>query len=198
MEKNSLDRSIELLVIAGSAGSLDVILKMLPHVNGTVNFPIVIVLHRKASYDSSLADLLAARTTLPVVEAEEKDQLQKGVVYLAPADYHLLIESDRSLSLDYSEKIQYSRPCIDVTLENVAEVFRDRAAAILLSGANSDGAEGLKRIKQAGGITAVQNPATAEVSFMPNQALQTVKIDYVLEADEIAYFINKLSSSTTS
>lgn len=196
MEKDSLDGSVELLVIAGSAGSLDVILKMLPHVDSTVNFPIVIVLHRKASYDSSLADLLASRTTLSVVEAEEKDQLQKGVVYLAPADYHLLIENDRSLSLDYSEKIQYSRPCIDVTFENAAEVYRNGVAAILLSGANSDGAEGLKRIKQVGGITAVQNPATAEVSFMPNQALQTAKIDYVLEADEIAYFINKLSSKT--
>ncbi|PRY52426.1 CheB methylesterase [Arcticibacter pallidicorallinus] len=196
MEKDSLNRSVEILVIAGSAGSLDVILKMLPRLDVEVNFPIIVVLHRKASYDSSLADLLATRTTIPVVEAEEKDQLRKGVVYLAPADYHLLIESDRSLSLDYSEKIQYSRPCIDVTLENVAEVYKDRAAAILLSGANSDGAKGLKRIKQAGGITAVQNPATAEVSFMPNQALQTAKIDYVLEVDEIAYFINKLSAMT--
>lgn len=196
MEKDSLNRSVEILVIAGSAGSLDVILKMLPRLDVEVNFPIIVVLHRKASYDSSLADLLATRTTIPVVEAEEKDQLRKGVVYLAPADYHLLIESDRSLSLDYSEKIQYSRPCIDVTFENVAEVYKDRAAAILLSGANSDGAKGLKRIKQAGGITAVQNPATAEVSFMPNQALQTAKIDYVLEVDEIAYFINKLSAMT--
>jgi len=194
MEKDSLKSSIELLVIAGSAGSLDVILRMLPHVDGTLNFPIVIVLHRKASYDSSLADLLTTRTSLRVVEAEEKDQLQKGVIYLAPADYHLLVEKDCSLSLDYSEKIQYSRPCIDVTFETVAEVYKDRAAAILLSGANADGAKGLKMIKQAGGITAVQNPATAEVSFMPNQALQTAKIDYILEIDEIAYFINKLSA----
>jgi len=193
MEKDSLKSSIELLVIAGSAGSLDVILKVLPHLDGTLNFPIVIVLHRKASYDSSLADLLTTRTTLRVVEAEEKDQLQRGVIYLAPADYHLLVENDHSLSLDYSEKIQYSRPCIDVTFETAAEVYKDRAAAILLSGANADGARGLKMIKQAGGITAVQNPATAEVSFMPNQALQTAKIDYILEVEEIAYFINKLS-----
>ena len=193
MEKDSLKSSIELLVIAGSAGSLDVILKMLPHLDGTLNFPIIIVLHRKASYDSSLADLLTTRTTLRVVEAEEKDQLQRGVIYLAPADYHLLVENDRSLSLDYSEKIQYSRPCIDVTFETAAEVYKDRAAAILLSGANADGARGLKMIKQAGGITAVQNPATAEVSFMPNQALQTAKVDYILEVEEIAYFINKLS-----
>lgn len=193
MEKDSLKSSIELLVIAGSAGSLDVILKMLPHLDGTLNFPIIIVLHRKASYDSSLADLLTTRTTLRVVEAEEKDQLQRGVIYLAPADYHLLVENDHSLSLDYSEKIQYSRPCIDVTFETAAEVYKDRAAAILLSGANADGARGLKMIKQAGGITAVQNPATAEVSFMPNQALQTAKVDYILEVEEIAYFINKLS-----
>jgi two-component system chemotaxis response regulator CheB len=197
MEKDSLKSPIELVVIAGSAGSLDVILKMLPQIDGALNFPIVIVLHRKASYDSTLAELLMTRTSLRVVEAEEKDQLQNGVIYLAPADYHLLIEKDRSLSLDYSEKIQYSRPCIDVTLENVAEVYKDRAAAILLSGANSDGAKGLKMIKQAGGITAVQNPATAEVSFMPNQALQTAKVDYVLETNEMAYFINRLSATTS-
>lgn len=195
MEKDSLKETIELLVIAGSAGSLDVILKALPQINGTLNFPIIIVLHRKASYDSSLANLLKARTKLRVVEAEEKDQLEKGVIYLAPADYHLLVENDHSLSLDYSEKVQYSRPCIDVTLETAAEVYKERLAGILLSGANSDGAKGLKMIKQAGGITAVQNPATAEVSFMPNQALQTVKIDYILETDEIADFINKLSAN---
>lgn len=195
MEKDSLTGPVELLVIAGSAGSLDVILKTIPYIASTLNFPIVIVLHRKASYDSSLADLLQSRTKLRVVEAEEKDQMKKGVIYLAPADYHLLVENDLSLSLDYSEKIQYSRPCIDVTFETAAEVCRDRAAAILLSGANADGAKGLKMIKQAGGITAVQNPATAEVSFMPNQALQTAKVDYVLEIDEIAYFINKLSAA---
>jgi two-component system chemotaxis response regulator CheB len=193
MEKDSLKTSVALLLIAGSAGSLDVILKMLPHLDGKLSFPVVIVLHRKASYDSSLADLLTTRTSLRVVEAEEKDQLQRGVIYLAPADYHLLIEKDDSLSLDYSEKIQYSRPCIDVTFETAADVYKDRVAAILLSGANSDGARGLKIIKQAGGITAVQNPATAEVSFMPNQALQTAKVDYILEVEEIAYFINKLS-----
>lgn len=193
MEKDSLKQAVELLVIAGSAGSLDVILRTLPRITSTLNFPVIIILHRKASYDSSLADLLKSRTTLRVVEAEEKDRLENGVIYLAPADYHLLIENDHTLSLDYSEKIQYSRPCIDVTMESAADVFKDKLAAILLSGANSDGSRGLKIIKQAGGITAVQNPATAEVSFMPNQALQTVEIDYILEIDEIAYFINKLS-----
>lgn len=186
---------VELLVIAGSAGSLDVILRTLPRINSTLDFPVIIVLHRKASYDSSLADLLKSRTKLRVVEAEEKDRLENGVIYLAPADYHLLIENDHTLSLDYSEKIQYSRPCIDVTMETAADVFKGKLAAILLSGANSDGSRGLKMIKQAGGITAVQNPATAEVSFMPNQALQTVKVDYILEMDEIAYFINKLSAN---
>jgi len=196
MEKNRVTRNISLLVIAGSAGSLDVILKTLPHISVDLTFPIIIVVHRKASYDSSLANLLATRTALPVVEAEEKDMLKNGTIYLAPADYHLLVENDRSVSLDYSEKIQYSRPCIDVTLETVAGVYKDKAGAILLSGANSDGSRGLRMIKDAGGVTAVQNPASAEVSFMPNQALQNVSIDYVLETDDIAWFINKLSLGT--
>ncbi|WP_069657829.1 chemotaxis protein CheB [Arcticibacter eurypsychrophilus] len=193
MEKDSLKGAIDLLLIAGSAGSLDVLLKVLPAIKSNLSFPIIIVLHRKASYDSSLINLFNTKATLPVVEAEEKDSLQNGKIYVAPSDYHLLVETNRSLSLDYSEKIQYSRPCIDVTFETAAEVYKTRIAAILLSGANSDGSAGLKSIKSYGGITAVQNPQYAEVSYMPQKAIQTAPIDYILNIEEIANFINKLS-----
>lgn len=193
MEKNSLKGKIDLLLIAGSAGSLDVLLKALPFIKSDLSFPIIIVLHRKASYDSSLINLFNSRSVLPVVEAEDKDNLQKGIIYVAPPDYHLLVETNHSLSLDYSEKIQYSRPCIDVTFETAAEVYKTRVAALLLSGANSDGAEGLKLIKNYGGITAVQNPVNAEASYMPQKAIQTAPIDFILEIEEIANFINKLS-----
>ncbi|EOR96056.1 CheB methylesterase [Arcticibacter svalbardensis MN12-7] len=193
MEKDSLKGKIDLLLIAGSAGSLDVLLKVLPAIKYNLSFPIIIVLHRKASYDSSLINLFNSKATLPVVEAEEKDSLQNGKIYVAPSDYHLLVETDHSVSLDYSEKIQYSRPCIDVTFETAAEVYKTRIAAILLSGANSDGAAGLKSIKNHGGITAVQNPQYAEVSYMPQKAIQIAPIDYILNIEEIANFINKLS-----
>ena len=193
MEKDSLKGKIDLLLIAGSAGSLDVLLKVLPFIKSDLSFPIVIVLHRKASYDSSLIELLDSKSTIPVVEAEEKDSLLNAKIYVAPPDYHLLVENNHSLSLDYSEKIQFSRPCIDVTFETAAEVYLTRVAAILLSGANSDGAAGLIKIKNYGGITAVQNPDYAEVSYMPKKAIQIAPIDFILKTGEIANFINKLS-----
>ncbi len=192
MEKDSLDKDIQLLVIGGSAGSLDVILKTLPGLDTRLPFAILIVLHRKSSFESILSDLFAQRTSLKVQEAEEKELLKPGNIYIAPADYHVLIERDKTLSLDFSEKIHYSRPSIDVAFESAADVYGSAAAGLLLSGANADGAEGLKILRQRGGITAVQDPATAEIDFMPRQALAIHAAEYVIQADQIARYINEL------
>jgi len=182
----------EAIVIGGSAGSLDVIIKTLPLLKKNLSLAVILILHRKSSYDSSLAQLLGNKSALPVKEAEEKDLILAGNIYIAPADYHLLVESDRTLSLDYSEKIHYSRPAIDATFQTAAEVYGSKLAGIILSGANSDGTEGLMAIQNAGGITAVQNPVTAEVAYMPKQALTRVKTDLILEKENIAAFINSL------
>lgn len=197
MAKNSLASPVDLVVIGGSAGSLDVILRMLPPLSHNLSFPLIIVLHRKSTFDSSLSDLFATRTSLTVKEAEEKEYLRPGVIYLAPADYHLLVEKNLTLSLDYSEKVNYSRPSIDVTFQTAADALEGNLAGILLSGANADGALGLKTIHSAGGITAAQNPGSAEMPYMPNQALALSAVDYILNVDEIAYFVNKLSDSKT-
>lgn len=196
MEKNSIGRSVGLVVIGGSAGSLDVVLQMLPFLNGGLRFPLIIVLHRKISFDSALTDLFAGKTALIVKEAEEKEELKPGIIYIAPADYHLLVEANHTLSIDYSEKIHYSRPSIDVTFETAADAFGKAAVGILLSGANADGSEGLKVIRSLGGITVVQNPVTAEIPYMPQQALGALAVDYVLDSHQIAGFINKLSDDT--
>lgn len=193
MEKNSIGRSVGLVVIGGSAGSLDVILQMLPFLKADLRLPLIIVLHRKISFDSALTDLFAGKTPLIVKEAEEKEELKAGVIYIAPADYHLLVEANHTLSIDYSERIHYSRPSIDVTFETAADAFGKGLVGILLSGANADGSEGLKTIRSLGGITVVQNPVTAEIPYMPQQALGTVTVDYVLHSHQIAGFINKLS-----
>ncbi|MGX5689593.1 chemotaxis protein CheB [Arcticibacter tournemirensis] len=198
MEKNSIGRSVGLVVIGGSAGSLDVILQMLPFLNGGLRFPLIIVLHRKISFDSALTDLFAGKTTLIVKEAEEKEELKPGIIYIAPADYHLLVEANHTLSIDYSERIHYSRPSIDVTFETAADAFGRAAVGILLSGANADGSEGLKAIRSLGGITVVQNPVTAEIPYMPQQALGALAVDYVLDSHQIAGFINKLSDDTAA
>ena len=195
MEKDSPSQHIEALIIGGSAGSLEVILQILPKLRKGLSFAIIIVLHRKSSLDSTLAGLLSSRTVLPVKEAEEKEPILPGNIYIAPADYHLLIENDCSFSLDFSEKILYSRPAIDATFQTAADVYRQHLAGILLSGANADGASGLLSIQKAGGITLVQDPTDAEINYMPNQALARLKPDYILGKSKLAEFINNLSAN---
>ncbi|MBE5317933.1 chemotaxis protein CheB [Pedobacter sp. MR2016-19] len=181
------------LVIGGSAGSLDVLLEIFPALRNDIRFPIIIVVHRKASNESLLTDLLKSRTTLAVGEAEEKEFLIPGKVFIAPADYHMLIEEDRSISLDYSEKINYSRPSIDVTFQSAAEVFKEKLVCILLSGSNADGVEGLKRVNNYGGSVVIQNPNTAIMPYMPQQAVINVKPHIILDSHDMADYINKLN-----
>lgn len=180
-------------IIGGSAGSLEVLLKVLPEVNPELSFPIVIVIHRKHGADSLLPGLLSSRTSMTVKEADEKELMVPGTIYIAPSDYHLLIEMDHTFSLDYSEKVNYSRPAIDVTFQTAAEAYKEQLACLLLSGSNADGVNGLKTVKQWGGLALIQDPDTAQVAFMPEQARKNVPIDRVLRIEEIAAFINLLS-----
>jgi two-component system chemotaxis response regulator CheB len=191
--ENSIMQSLPTtLVIGGSAGSLDVLLQLIPQLEPGCRLAIIIVLHRKSDYDTLLTDLLAARSVLPVKEAEEKDLLVAGTVYVAPADYHLLIEPDGTLTLDFSEKVHYSRPSIDVTFLSAAEVFGPKLACLLLSGANSDGAEGMATAKTMGATVAVQDPASAEVSYMPKAALAATTVDRVLRMQEMSDWVRSL------
>ena len=181
------------LIIGGSAGSLDVLLEIFPALRNDIRFPIILVVHRKASNESLLTDLLKSRTTLAVGEAEEKEFLIPGKVFIAPADYHMLIEEDRSISLDYSEKINYSRPSIDVTFQSAAEVFKEKLVCILLSGSNADGVEGLKSVNNYGGSVVIQNPNSAIMPYMPQQAVINVKPHVILDSHDMADYINKLN-----
>lgn len=182
------------LVIGGSAGSLEVLLKILPGLSSTLPFPIIIVLHRKSGKDNILPDLLGAKTKLRVKELEEKEKIESSTIYVAPPDYHLLFENDKSFALDSSEKVNFSRPSIDVSYESASDVFGRNLAALLLSGANSDGSAGLKYIKKTGGLVMVQAPETAVVSFMPEAALELVQPDAVLTPDEMPAYINNLAN----
>lgn len=181
------------LIIGGSAGSLDVLLKVLPALDPEIGFPVIIVVHRKHGADSLLPDLLSSRTTLKVKEVDEKETIHAGTVYIAPSDYHLLIEQDHTFSLDYSEKINFSRPAIDVTFQTAAEVYKNKLACLLLSGSNSDGVEGLKSVKEWRGLAIVQDPNSAQVPYMPEQAIKNVAIDAVLPIEAMAEFINLLT-----
>ncbi|MFA4867492.1 MAG: chemotaxis protein CheB [Pedobacter sp.] len=181
------------LIFGGSAGSLEVLLKVLPDVNVNITFPIIIVVHRKHGADSLLPILLSTRTKLNVKEVDEKEKIVAGNVYIAPSDYHLLVEQDETFSLDYSEKINYSRPAIDATFQTAAEVYKTNLVCILLSGSNSDGVNGLKSVKAWGGRAVIQDPETAQVAYMPEQARLNVMIDEVLPIADMAEFINLMS-----
>ncbi|QNR84287.1 chemotaxis protein CheB [Pedobacter riviphilus] len=181
------------LIIGGSAGSLDVLLEIFPALRNDISFPIVLVVHRKASNQSLLTDLLKSRTTLTVSEAEEKEFLNAGKVFIAPADYHMLIEEDQSISFDYSEKVNYSRPSIDVTFQSAAEVFKEKLVCILLSGSNADGVEGLKSVNNYSGRVVIQNPRTAIMPYMPQQAVLNVEPHIILDSYDMANYINKLN-----
>lgn len=192
MAKEGMNNNIRILVIGGSAGSLEALLHFLPALKRELSFSIVIVLHRKNASESALTDLLQTRTQLPVREIEDKEKMLPAVIYVAPADYHVLMEKGDYFSLDVSEKINYSRPSIDVSFETAADVYGASAAALLLSGANADGTEGLKCIQQNGGKVLIQQPSSAEVAFMPRQALKEIDADAVLSTEEIAEYINAL------
>jgi two-component system chemotaxis response regulator CheB len=192
MEEADLKNRIKTVIMGGSAGSLSVLFEVLPALNSDLNTTIILVLHRKNSGDSSLSDLLAIKTVLPVKEIDDKDPVLPGNIYLAPADYHVLIEKDFSFSLDISEKVNFSRPSLDVTFESAAEAFGSSLAAILLSGSNNDGTAGLKAVQDAGGIIIVQNPETAGMAYMPQYAINNLDVDYILNAKDISALINSL------
>lgn len=192
MEKNDLNNSSKCVVIGGSAGSLKVLLEILPGLSAAaIDFPIIIILHRKNDRRSSLEHLLNNCCTLSVKEAEDKETLKGGTIYTAPPDYHLLIEKEGTLSLDASEKVSWSRPSIDVTFQSAAEVFKDNLLAVLLSGANNDGSLGLQKIKDQGGKIMIQHPENAEISTMPQLALETIQPDYLVKDTEMSAIINQ-------
>lgn len=184
----------EALAIGGSAGSLEALIKFLPELHSAVNYPIFLVVHRKPGPDALLVDLLRNKTKLNVKEADEKEAIKKGTIYIAPADYHLLIEQNHTLSLDYSEKVHYCRPAIDVTFQSAADVYGKHLMCLLLSGANADGANGMATAAFAGALTMVQHPDTAQTRFMPEQAILTTNVSSILKIDDIAAYINSLFS----
>jgi len=187
MEENKIGRVV---IIGGSAGSLEVLIKVLPQLTPIPDFALVIVLHRKSAEDNTLEELISMKTIIPVKQVEDKTMLLPGFVYVAPSDYHLLFETNGELSLDISEKVNYSRPSIDVSFESAAEVYGPKLTGILLSGANADGTHGLQVIKQQGGTVVIQDPATAEMPYMPRTALENVIPDFVLDVEELLQYIN--------
>ncbi|MEN2412407.1 chemotaxis protein CheB [Flavobacterium mesophilum] len=194
MEEIKIISDCKVVIIGGSAGSLNALMQILPELIKLNDFALVIVLHRKSTDDQTLEDLISLKSNIEVKPVEDKVPLLPGFIYIAPSNYHLLFEKEEILALDTSEKINYSRPSIDVSFESAAEIYGSSLVGILLSGSNADGTEGLKAIKASGGIIAVQNPLSAEMPFMPNNAILYTSPDFILHTQEILHFIASINS----
>jgi two-component system chemotaxis response regulator CheB len=181
----SQENAFPIVVIGGSAGALSPLLTLLHAQCNPLPYALLIVLHRMRNVPSALKDILDAETPFTVVEPEDKDEIKKGHIYLAPQNYHLLTESEGRFSLEYSEPVAYSRPSIDVTMETAAWAFEERVIGIILSGANNDGTAGLKAILDAGGKAYIQAPETAQYDTMPADALASNPGASALSVEEI-------------
>lgn len=185
-------REYKAVVIGGSAGSFALVLKMLSKLKPDFHLPIIICMHRLKHIRSGLLESLNVKSTLPVIEPMDKEKIEGGKVYLAPSNYHMFIEFDGTVSLSIEEMNNHSRPSIDYTLSSAGMAYRDKCLGIILTGANKDGAKGLKDISDKKGFTIVQDPKTAEVDTMPRAALKLVKPDLILSPEGITDYLNKL------
>ncbi len=180
------------VVIGGSAGSFSVVSKILANINPDFKYPIVICLHRLKHIRTGLLEGLKIKSKLPVIEPYDKDSLKGGNVYLAPSNYHMFVEFDSTISLTGEDVLNHSRPSIDYTFISSATSFREKMIGILLTGANKDGALGMKEVFHKRGYTIVQDPNTCDVDTMPKSALQLFEPDEVLSPDAIVDFLNNL------
>jgi two-component system, chemotaxis family, protein-glutamate methylesterase/glutaminase len=180
------------IVIGTSSGGMNALRVMFSILTQDFKTPIIIVQHIGAHSDNLWIKLLNDKCNLCLKEADEKEKIENGVVYIAPPNYHLLIEKDKTFSLTIDERVNYSRPSIDVLFESAAEVYKSSLIGVVLTGSNHDGTNGIKRIKQYGGLVIIQNPETAESSFMPASAIAAVKPDYILSLKDIAELLMKL------
>jgi two-component system, chemotaxis family, protein-glutamate methylesterase/glutaminase len=175
-----------LVVIGGSWGGIAAVGDILGRLPPSFSLPIVVALHRSPSgTDDMLVKALGRSSPLRVVEPDDKAELNPGTVFVAPADYHLLVERDH-LALSVDAPVRFSRPSIDVVFESAAAAFGDRLVTVLLTGANDDGARGIAAAKMRGGRTFVQDPSTAERREMPDAAIATGAVDRVLPLPAIA------------
>ena len=186
---------IEAIVVGASAGGVEALLSIFGDLPQAFGLPIIAVLHLPDERRSQLAEVFARRLQIPVREGQDKEVIQPGTLYFASPGYHLSVEHDRSLSLSQEDRVHHSRPAIDYLFASAGDVYGKRLLAILLTGANQDGAQGLAHVKQSGGITVVQDPDEARIAVMPRAALALHTPDHILTLSRIASLLASLESS---
>lgn len=182
----------EAIVIGVSAGGMNAMKTILSSLPAEYGIPLILVQHIGPRSDGTWIRVLRDFSKIKIKEAEEKEKIEPGTVYVAPPNYHLLIEKDKTISLSTSERVNFSRPSIDVLFESASDAYGDGLIGIVLTGANSDGAKGLKKIKENGGLAIVQDPLYSEVSLMPESAIRAGPVDYILFLEKIAELLIRL------
>jgi two-component system chemotaxis response regulator CheB len=183
------EAKIDAVVIGGSAGAIDALSAILPALPSGFRPPVFVTVHIPTNRPSLLAPLFADKCALGVQEAEDKTPIEPGVIYFAPPDYHLLVESRGLLTLSVEEAVNYSRPAIDVLFESAADIYGERLVGVVLTGANQDGAAGLRRVLQRGGAGLVQWPDSAYAAEMPRAAIRACPEAEVLTVEAIAGYL---------
>lgn len=181
------------IVIGASAGGMEALKTVLTPLKKDIGVPIMIVQHTGPYSDDFLARFLNNLCDIEVQEAGDKEKIKPGVAYIAPPNYHILIEDDKTIALSVEPKVNYARPSVDVLFESAADVYAESLIGVILTGANNDGAAGLKKIKDYGGLALVQEPSEAEASSMPSAAIEATEVDHVLKLKEIGPFLNKVN-----
>jgi len=180
------------VIIGGSAGSFQVVTRILNSLPRTFPLPVLLCLHRLKHVRSGFVEALSLKSNIPVEEPHDKELLKSGRAYLAPANYHMYIELANRIALSTEDTVNHSRPSIDLSFITAANAYREKLIGIILSGANRDGALGLKRVHDNGGIAIVQDPAECEVKTMTQSALQLTRVDCVYTTDQIINFLLKI------
>lgn len=174
-----------ILLLGGSAGSFKLLFRLVKLLPQNLNKTVIIIIHRKKNFFSEIEKLFAENSRMLLREISDKEPIMDNTIYIAPANYHSLVENEGFFSLDVSEAVWYSKPSIDVTFESVAEVYKERVTAVLFSGANQDGAEGLLKLRQKGALTIAQHPEDAEMTEMPQAAIDIHAAEYILRTTDI-------------
>ena len=192
MKNFNVSSKYKAIVIGGSAGSFQPVTRILSTIPKDFPIPVFLALHRLKHVRNGFVEALSIKSPKIITEPNDKEPIKKGGVYLAPANYHLALELGNTISLSTEPLINNSRPAIDILFESASYVFRDKLIGILLSGANKDGAYGMKKISERKGLTIVQDPDDSQINAMPTAALAATSIDHVLNVDDILEFLLQL------
>lgn len=181
------------VVIGGSAGSFQVLVKILQSLPKDFKYPVFLCMHRLKHIRSGFVEALALKSNIPLIEPADKTHVKPGVGYLAPSNYHMFVELANEITLSTEEMVNHSRPSIDLTYISTALAYREKLVGIILSGANKDGALGMKKIADLGGVTIVQDPEECEVRTMTQATLDITKVTHVFKTEQIIQFLKNLN-----